>query len=206
MTTLAPRLTILLLLTALLLPLAAPAADPPPPPPVPFFLPLPEGWHSETLAFPLGFAPDLPYRGLEELRFAPGMFDISTTEFWTYAFVWWINEDASVAPADLAASLKIYFAGLSTQVANQRGIDLTRAQYEVELLGVESSTGSDMVGQATTFDAFVTGKNLVLYVRARVVPCPDTGMVAVIFDISPRSFTDESRTVLKSVVEGFSCP
>ena len=204
-TILSSRSTILLLLAALLLPVAVPAAGPPPPP-VPFHLPLPDGWHSETLTFPLGFAPDLPYRGLEELRFAPGMFDINTTDFWTYAFVWWINEDASVAPDDLAASLQIYFAGLSTQVANQRDMDLTHARYQVELMAVDPSTGSDMVGQATTFDSFVTGRNLVLYLRVRVVPCPGTGHVAVIFDLSPRAFDDESRQMLKTVVEGFGCP
>src|SRR5262249_653024 len=36
--------------------------------------PLPEGWRSETIPFPLDFARDLPLEGVEELRFAPGMF------------------------------------------------------------------------------------------------------------------------------------
>ena len=34
--------------------------------------------------------------------------------------------------SDLAASLQVYFAGLSAQVANQRGMDLTHARYEVD--------------------------------------------------------------------------
>ena len=42
---------------------------------IPFSMPTPEGWRTETIPFPLEFAPELEYEGLEELRFAPGMFD-----------------------------------------------------------------------------------------------------------------------------------
>src|SRR5262245_33462421 len=34
-----------------------------------FQWPIPEGWQHETIPFPLEFAPDLPYQGVEELRF-----------------------------------------------------------------------------------------------------------------------------------------
>lgn len=39
-----------------------------------FTLPIPEGWRTETIPFPLEFAPELSYEGYEELRFSPGMF------------------------------------------------------------------------------------------------------------------------------------
>src|SRR5688500_2734436 len=58
---------------------ASPAAD------VPFAWPVPAGWRTETIPFPLGFAPTLPYTGIEELRFAPGMFKAGSDDFWTYA-------------------------------------------------------------------------------------------------------------------------
>jgi hypothetical protein len=54
---------------------------------VPFYLPTPEGWRTETIPFPLEFAPELDYEGLEELRFAPGMFKEGSADFWSYAFV-----------------------------------------------------------------------------------------------------------------------
>ncbi len=44
-----------------------------------FFLPTPEGWQTETIPFPLEFAPEIKYEGLEELRFAPGMVSRSWT-------------------------------------------------------------------------------------------------------------------------------
>jgi hypothetical protein len=44
------------------------------PQPKPELLPsAPKGWRFERIDFPLPFAPDLPHRGFEELRFAPGI-------------------------------------------------------------------------------------------------------------------------------------
>jgi hypothetical protein len=48
----------------------------------------PDGWTVERLPFPIEFAPQIPYKGVEELRFAPGWGDIKSDEHWTYAFLW----------------------------------------------------------------------------------------------------------------------
>jgi hypothetical protein len=40
-----------------------------------FAWPAPPGWKSETIPFPLDFAPDIPHRGVEEVRFEPRFFD-----------------------------------------------------------------------------------------------------------------------------------
>jgi len=45
-----------------------------------FRWPVAEGWRKETIPFPLEFARDLPFSGVEELRFAPGMFGVSPTD------------------------------------------------------------------------------------------------------------------------------
>jgi hypothetical protein len=79
----------ILLFFALALAPEALAQKAPSKPDVPFVLPTPEGWRTETLHFPLEFAPQLPYQGLEELRFSPGMFKPGREDFWTYAFVFW---------------------------------------------------------------------------------------------------------------------
>lgn len=47
-------------------------------------LPTPEGWREETIPFPLSFAPDLPHRGVELLRFAPGFLEQGQDGFWSY--------------------------------------------------------------------------------------------------------------------------
>jgi hypothetical protein len=42
---------------------------------LPFYMPVPDGWRTETIPFPLDFAPELKYEGVEELRFSPWMFE-----------------------------------------------------------------------------------------------------------------------------------
>src|SRR5690348_7269453 len=50
--------------------------------------PTPEGWRREVIPFPLDFAPEIGYRGVEELRFAPRFFDPAAPTYWSYAFAW----------------------------------------------------------------------------------------------------------------------
>lgn len=50
---------------------------------VAFDWPVRDGWKGETIPFPLGFAPDLPYRGVEELRCPPGFFEPNSSHFWS---------------------------------------------------------------------------------------------------------------------------
>ncbi|MEM7393198.1 MAG: hypothetical protein AAF492_12705, partial [Verrucomicrobiota bacterium] len=47
----------------------------------------PKGWFGERIALPTGFAPDMTLKGVEEIRFAPGMFKPDAADFFTYVFV-----------------------------------------------------------------------------------------------------------------------
>src|SRR6187402_1986296 len=82
------RMRSLPLLAVLLLPACAPGKPA-------FAWPTPAGWRSETIPFPLDFAPSLPYRGTEELRFAPGFFEPTSETYFTYSFVWLVEGEPS---------------------------------------------------------------------------------------------------------------
>lgn len=78
--------------------------------------PVPSGWKHEVIPFPLDFAPGLPHRGLEELRFPPGFLKAGTPNHWSYAFAWRLDDRAQIAPAALASELVVYFRGLLAAV------------------------------------------------------------------------------------------
>src|SRR5512138_1452561 len=89
------------------------ASTPPPTPPKPTTpWTIPAGWKSETIPFPLEFAPAITHRGVEELRFPPGMFDPAAPGYWSYTFVWRTDDEALIAAPVLAAELTTYFRGL----------------------------------------------------------------------------------------------
>ncbi len=53
----------------------------------PEFLKGPTTWEFERFALPPGFSQNFPYKGVEELRFSPGMFKKDSVSYFSYAFV-----------------------------------------------------------------------------------------------------------------------
>ena len=158
-------------------------------PVIPFYMPLPEEWRSETIPFPLDFAPELDYEGLEELRFAPGMFDAEAQDFWTYAFVWWVPIDMEFTAESLGSDLLTYFRGLTKAVASARQIDPGEPTYaaDIQRVIVSEVENPRFEGKVLTFDPFVTSKPVELNVRIELIRCESQGHVAVFFELSPQS-------------------
>ena len=131
-----------------------------------FTWPVPEGWRSETIPFPLEFAPDIARTGVEELRFAPGFFKPEAPGYWTYAFAWVVTDQRPVDMATLAGELTAYFRGLTRAVAADKKelppLDLARIEVRLE---------PDGRGTVHTFDAFGDGRAVDLEVAVSVQPC-----------------------------------
>lgn len=140
---------------------ARPASQPPR-----FTWPVPEGWRGETIPFPLEFAPDIPRRGVEELRFAPGFFQPDAAGYWTYAFVWIVTDAGATDPSTLARELTTYFRGLTAAVAKDK-----KGLPPLDLESIEARLDSEGHGTAHTFDAFGDGRPIDLEVSVTVQPC-----------------------------------
>lgn len=162
---------------------ARPAQTTPPPPQWPH----PPDWKTETIPFPLDFAPAIRHVGVEELRFAPGFFMPTAPGYFSYAFVWWLKEEQALPAATLAAELNQYYAGLCTAVGKKK-FHLDPARYRVELHPEESTlpTWSALAGQAELYDAFSTGQPLSLRLHAYQRDCPRSGYRAVLVLASPQ--------------------
>ncbi|MBZ0233808.1 MAG: hypothetical protein K8M05_15880, partial [Deltaproteobacteria bacterium] len=89
---------------------ARPVETPPSAPPT---WVVPEGWRAETIPFPLEFAPSLPYRGVEELRFPKGFFEPEDDWYFSYAFVWYVLAPGPADAEALERDLVAYFRGLA---------------------------------------------------------------------------------------------
>ena len=132
--------------------------------PVPW--PTPAGWRSETIPFPLGFAPSVAHRGVEEIRFAPGFFEPSAPGYWSYAFVWRTDDAATLDPGALAGELTVYFQGLVAAVDEKNRItarDTIRASAKTE--------GQRFTLVVHTFDAFKTAHPIDLVGWAQRTTC-----------------------------------
>ncbi len=182
-------------------------AAPPPRPaavgPVPSVAwPVPPGWKSETLPFPLDFAPDLPHRGTEEIRFAPGFSKPGTPGYWSYAFVWRLEDPASLDAVVLSRELSAYFRGLVAAVnAETHLVPVLDAAHFAATL---SPQGDALAGSVETYDPFVTGGPLTLHARVRALSC-GSGRTALIFVLTPASADSPFARQLGALAEACGC-
>lgn len=133
--------------------------------------PVPAGWKSEVIPFPLDFAPGISHRGVEELRFAPGMFDPKAGGYWSYAFVWRTEDPATLAAPILAAELTIYFRGLIGAVDAEKRKVANLDDIWVKVTG-EGEGETKLTIAARLFDAFGDAREVTLGGWAQRKACP----------------------------------
>ena len=152
----------MLLLTACAQPAAKPELLPETPP----------DWRFERIDFPLPFAPELKYKGFEELRFAPGMFNAKSDTYFTYIFAMKItNDDVAIDAKALKTLLETYFRGLCRTVAKGTNfeIDASKISAAVREDHYEAPDSRHFHVTLDSYDPFVTGKPLMLHLEMLVV-------------------------------------
>jgi hypothetical protein len=172
-----------------------------------FSWPVPAGWRKETIPFPLEFAPDLAHKGVEELRFGPGFSRPEEPDYWSYDFVWRLDDESVVDERTLADELTRYFRGLGMSVGGKKyGFDPVRFRAEMTASPAPAgSQASEFRGRIESYDAFATGKPIVLNVEVRRRSCPDGRRRYVSFSISPRAPDAAIWKVLRDEAAAFRC-
>jgi hypothetical protein len=172
---------------------------PDPTPSAPSTWPLPDKWRTEIIPFPLEFAPDLAHRGVEELRFAPGFFDPTSPGYWSYAFVWRLDDPADLDAAALAAELTTYFRGLVAAVDEQKRV--TTPEEVAVRATARPAGGFDLEGRV--FDVFGTAAAVDLVGTAERRPCPNGGSLWVV--IFHPTGKDAMRSQLDDLARSAAC-
>lgn len=78
----------------------------------PYYLSEPKDWGIERFLIPIGFAPQIPYKGMEDIRFAPGWSKKASEEYWSYAFLWYLDGDIKMDAKLLDSNMRLYYRGL----------------------------------------------------------------------------------------------
>lgn len=115
----------------------------------------PSDWRYEQLKLPLPFAPSLPLKGYEEVYFAPGWSNPESEEFWTYSFVWILEQPMDIEKEKMEGYLKVYYDGLMKVVGQ---FNTTETTISLE----KASNGYK--GKVKTLDGFFTKKAIHLNV------------------------------------------
>jgi hypothetical protein len=177
--------------------------------------PVPPQWRSETIAFPLEFAPQLAHRGVEELRFAPGMFQSGAPDYWSYAFVWWVEDRPLQEAAALAQELTLYFRGLLSVVAKERATSARPGRpipASVDPAAISCTLRSDgerdgwrrSLGDAVVQDAFGDGRKVTLHVVVAQRDFAAAGRRAILVLASPAELGQGTWQQLEAVAASFA--
>lgn len=144
-------------------------------------------WGKEIIQMPFWFAPEIDYKGYEDIRFAKGWEDIKSSGFWTLVFVWDIHLSTKPTATFFEDNIKLYFDGLMKVVNDDKTLIIPKTMVSFK----EKKTNSKktiFTGTIETFDAFTTKKMIKLNVKIESHYCKKSDKYIPFFRISPRNF------------------
>jgi hypothetical protein len=172
-----------------------------------YFLTIPDKWGVERFQFPIEFAKAIPYKGIEDVRFAPGWGDKNSSEYWSYCFLWWLNSDPQINLNDLQEDLKMYYTGLVGRNILVRKIPAEKLVPVVATLKKIKQDANDLETYRGTVNMldYMIQEPMVLHVVIHVRNCTATNRKALFFEISPKPETDPVWTSMNSIFSEFRC-
>lgn len=174
----------------------------------PYKLDIPTGWATERFAFPFDFAPQIPYKGVEELRFAPGWADGASEEHWAYAFIWWLEGKPQLTAEKLEMHLQDYYNGLVGRNIAPRKIPREKlGPVKADLKAIPASPGDKATfsGTVAMLDYLTqTPMTLHVVIHWKDLHVPDHS--AVFFEVSPRPRDHRVWTQLDALNKGLQLP
>lgn len=155
-------------------------------------------WGKEIFQFPLGFAPEINFEGIEDARFPAGWGKIDSSTFWSYVFAWHININALITEKELENNLQIYFDGLMNAVNKdkEKVVPSTVALF-IKKDGVNNR--ADFIGKVRVYDAFRTKKIMTLNLLVTQFYCETEKKSIIVFRFSPKEFGDDVWQQLEGV-------
>jgi hypothetical protein len=197
------------LLSALILtPLAAgqPQKEPP------YQVPTPPGWAKENFALPPSFAPDMTWKGTEELRFAPGMFKANDPDFFSYALLFWLPDDADIDAKTIERELLAYYRGLAAAVLKGKKQEVDTKLFRMTITAAmqpdrrpSGEAVAGYVGELKWTEPFATGKPQTLRLEIQSWPSAKHKHHCVFVCASPQPQTGVVWKTLREIRAGCTC-
>ena len=174
----------------------------------PEFLKAPVAWEFERFALPPAFSPGFPYKGVEELRFAPGMFMKDSSDYFSYAFVAQLNNTTHITQADVENYLLTYFKGLCSSTAKQRNLSIDTAQITVSVQKQNNAAGNGLIYNSVlhVFGVFADGAPVTLNAEIKVLSDTNAQKTYLLFIASPRNKTENIWKQLYKIQHDFTLP
>ena len=164
----------------------------------------PAAWSFERFNLPPVFAPNFQYKGVEELRFSPGMFDKNSTEYFTYAFAAQLDDRINMTKEDVRDYLFNYFKALCSSTARDHKLVVDTSAITVSI-EKKKNTSKEITYNTTlhVFGVFADGAAVQLNMEVKVLPVEAGKKVYLIFIASPHAKNDDVWKQLYLIQKNF---
>jgi hypothetical protein len=177
----------------------------------PFSYVVPGSWGMDPRwNFPLPWSPKLPYRGVEDLFYAPNFANAGSPEYHSYLFFWWIEGTKEFTAEQLQSDMLAYYRGLAEERGKTYGFtpDLSRitADYKSDAQGASgfgASATKTFTGIVTIYDTH--GQIITLNSKVTAGICPGTDHTAAFFGLSREPWTAPIWKKLDAVRDTLRC-
>ena len=172
----------------------------------PYVLDTLKGWDVERFLIPLSFAPSLPYKGVEDIRFTPGWAKITTNEYWSYAFLWYLDGTPAFDAKTIENNLKAYYTGLikvntdSSKIADI----LFPVTSSIKSRSTEKEELKTFEGSVTMLD-YMSKKPITLNFIIHIRSCAEKDKTFIFHEISPMPYSDDVWKRLHQLWVNFKC-
>jgi hypothetical protein len=171
----------------------------------PYTLPATKDWAIERFLIPIAFAPEIQYKGIEDIRFAPGWAKVNCEDYWSYAFLWYLEGDLNMECEIIESNLKAYYTGLITingsKIPSEKIIPV-----EVSFKEVRIDTGNlkSFIGTIRMLD-YMEQKPIVLNCKVHLKSCFGENNTFIFYELSPRPLSDDIWLSLDKLWYDFKC-
>ncbi len=172
----------------------------------PYHLSTPKGWAIERFRIPISFAPEINYKGVEDIRFTPGWANSKSEEYWTYAFLWYLDSLPKTDARIIEANLRAYYTGLikvnsGNKIPPEKQIPVMTAFKETQTNKEDLQTYSGTVEMLDYMQQKPIKLNCMVHLRY----CAAEKKAFMFYELSPQPFTHNTWQVLDQLWLDFKC-
>jgi hypothetical protein len=168
----------------------------------------PDGFRGEQYSLPPPFAPKFTLKGIEELRLPSGWGVAGSPEYWSPAYLWWLDGGQKVDAAVLQENIRTYFDGLVTTGGGPVKHDIpadkmVTTKVEIRAIKTEPDDVTTYAGTVDMLD-YMAMKPIRLNFLAHIKDCGDPGHIPVFMELSPKPYDDAIWEQLKQMKKRFT--
>jgi hypothetical protein len=146
---------------------------------------------------------------MEDIRFPPGWGNSKSEEYWSVAYLLWLDGGQKIDAEILQKNLKIYYDELIAGALVRRNIkippsEIAPARVTIKKIKTEPNDVETYTGTIDMFD-YLGRHPITLNVRAHVKACDAKKQIPLFWEMSPQPFTHPLWQDLEQMKQKFNC-